>query len=151
MKAKIITAAVAALLLTACDSDQNVDVNTSTAPGTPCDFKKNVGDRVHFGFDKSCIVTEAKATLDKQAAWLKTYSSTKATVVGKCDERGTREYNIALGQRRANNTASVLETAGIGKDRLSTVSYGKDRPEVPNAKDDAEHAQNRVAITEING
>jgi peptidoglycan-associated lipoprotein len=150
MKAKILTAAAAALVLASCENGHDVDVSSSYAPGTPCDFKK-VGDRVHFGFDKSCLDPEAKKTVEAQAQWLKTYSNTKATVTGKCDERGTREYNIALGQRRAKNAATALKANGVEEGRITTMSFGKDRPEVPNAKTEAEHAQNRVAITEING
>ena len=150
MKAKILTTAAAALVLASCENGHDVDVSSSYAPGTPCDFKK-VGDRVHFGFDKSCIENEERKTIEAQAEWLKTYSNAKATVTGKCDERGTREYNIALGKRRANNAATALKSNGVEASRISTMSFGKDRPEVPNATDDAQHAQNRVAITEING
>jgi len=150
MKAKILTTAAAALVLASCENGHDVDVSSSYAPGTPCDFKK-VGDRVHFGFDKSCIDPEAKKTVEAQAEWLKTYSNAKATVTGKCDERGTREYNIALGQRRAKNASTALKAHGVDASRISTMSFGKDRPEMPNAKTDAEHAQNRVAITEISG
>lgn len=150
MKAKFLTAAAAALVLASCDNCHDVDVCSSQTPGTPCDFKK-VGDRVHFGFDKSCLDPEAKKTTEAQAEWLKTYSNTKATVTGKCDERGTREYNIALGQRRAKNASTALKAHGVEENRISTMSYGKDRPETPNATTDAQHAENRVAITEING
>jgi peptidoglycan-associated lipoprotein len=150
MKAKILITAAAALVLTSCENCHDVDVSASAAPGTPCDFKK-VGDRVHFGFDKSCLDSEAKKTIETQAGWLKTYPNAKATVTGKCDERGTREYNIALGQRRAKNAAKALKENGVEEGRITTMSYGKDRPEMPNAKSDAEHALNRVAITEVNG
>ncbi|CAO4840933.1 MAG: Peptidoglycan-associated lipoprotein [Holosporales bacterium] len=146
---KIVMAAVAAIALTSCDSDQDVSVN-STAPGSAGDFKK-VGDRVHFGFDKACIAPEAKETLAKQAAWLKTYQERKVQVVGKCDERGTREYNLGLGEKRAANVAAVLKEQGVDAGRISVVSYGKDRPEVPNATTEEQHQQNRVAISEIAG
>jgi peptidoglycan-associated lipoprotein len=146
MKTKILMA-LAAVVVAGCSSNKE----NATGPGSMADFKAKAGDRVHFDFDESCITREAKATLASQATWLKANASKKATVIGKCDERGTREYNIALGQRRAENARTVLEADGVTADRLSVVSYGKDRPEVPNATTDAEHAQNRVALTEIAG
>ena len=144
MKTKILAVA-AAVALAGCSGSKN---SMSSAER---DFKENVGDRVYFGFDKSCINPDAKATLMAQAEWLKSHADKKATVVGKCDERGTREYNIALGQRRAENAAAALRDNGLNDDRLSVVSYGKDRPEVPNAQSCEEHQMNRVAVTEIAG
>ncbi|CAO5678369.1 MAG: Peptidoglycan-associated lipoprotein [Holosporales bacterium] len=146
MKMKIVAAAALALALTGCSDKDSVEV--STAPGTAGDFKKNVGDRVHFDFDKACISDAADAQLKKQADWLKQYPNTKVTVAGKCDERGGREYNIALGQKRADNAASVLKQNGVS--HVTTMSLGKDAPEVANATTEEQHAQNRVAITEIN-
>ncbi|MBP9752899.1 MAG: OmpA family protein [Proteobacteria bacterium] len=147
MKTRIVAAAALALALTACSDKDSVEV--STAPGTAGDFKKNVGDRVHFDFDRACISEASSAQLKKQADWLKQYPNTKATIVGKCDERGGREYNIALGQKRADNASTVLKQHGASG--VTTVSYGKDRPEVANATTEEQHAQNRVAVTEING
>lgn len=146
MKTKILMA-VAAVVVAGCSSNKE----NATGPGSMADFKAKAGDRVHYNFDEACITPEAKAILGAQAAWLKENATKKATLIGKCDERGTREYNIALGQRRAENAKTVVEAGGIAGDRLSVVSYGKDRPEVPNATNDAEHAQNRVTITEIAG
>lgn len=144
MKTKIFMT-LATLALAGCSGDKNA---TSMMQK---DFQEKAGDRVYFAFDKSCINEDSKAILTAQSSWLKEHAAQKATVVGKCDERGTREYNIALGQRRAENAASILRSNGIGEDRLSVVSYGKDRPEVPNAKTCEEHQKNRVAVTEIAG
>jgi peptidoglycan-associated lipoprotein len=117
-------------------------------PGTQEDLVVNVGDRVFFGFDKSDVSAEARATLDRQAAWLKKYPSVKVTVEGHCDERGTREYNLALGERRATSAKNYLVAAGISADRLKTVSYGKERPAVLGSNE-AAWAQNRRAVTVV--
>lgn len=117
-------------------------------PGTQDDLVVNVGDRVFFGFDKSDLTPEARATLDRQAAWLKKYASVKVTVEGHCDERGTREYNLALGERRAMAAKNYLVAAGITADRVKTVSYGKERPAVLGSNETA-WAQNRRAVTVV--
>ncbi|MBA4249653.1 MAG: peptidoglycan-associated lipoprotein [Candidatus Puniceispirillum sp.] len=151
MKKQFFAIAAVALMLTACSDDQQeMDVKVSVQPGTAADFKSNpnVRDRVFFGFNESKVSKSAKAALESQATWLKTYSSTKATVEGKCDIRGTSEYNQALGQTRADATKKALVKMGVESDRLKTVSYGKERPEVPGDTPEA-HAQNRVAITVI--
>ena len=116
------------------------------APGSVEDFLKNVGDRVFFDFDKSNLTDEGKATLDKQAAWLKKYPQWAITVEGHCDERGTREYNLALGERRANSVKKYLASAGISDSRLKTISYGKERPAVQGSNESA-WAQNRRGVT----
>jgi peptidoglycan-associated lipoprotein len=116
------------------------------APGSVEDFMKNVGDRVFFDFDKSAVTDEGKAVLDKQAAWLKKYPQWAITVEGHCDERGTREYNLALGERRANAVKKYLAGAGIADSRLKTISYGKERPAVQGSND-AAWAQNRRGVT----
>lgn len=149
MKAKLFAAASAALVLASCESCHNVDVSASAAPGTPCDFKKSVTDRVHFAFDKSAIAEKSKAVITAQAEWLKTYPATKATITGMCDERGTREYNLALGNRRAQAVSNALQKAEVEAARLSTISVGKDRPIVANATTEDQHQENRVAVTEI--
>lgn len=87
-----------------------------------------VQDRIFFGYDSSAISNEAKKILDVQVMWLKSDPSITITLEGHCDERGTREYNIALGERRANATKNYLVTAGISTDRITTISYGKERP-----------------------
>ena len=115
-------------------------------PGTQEDMVVNVGDRVFFGFDKSDLSAEAQATLDRQASWLKKYSSAKVTVEGHADERGTREYNLALGERRATAAKNYLVAAGIAASRITTVSYGKERPAVVGSNE-AAWAQNRRAVS----
>lgn len=117
-------------------------------PGTQEDLVVNVGDRVFFGFDKSDLTAEARATLDRQAAWMKKYPAVKATMEGHCDERGTREYNLALGERRAAAAKNYLVAAGIAADRVKTVSYGKERPAVLGSNE-AAWAQNRRAVTVV--
>jgi len=116
------------------------------APGSVEDFLKNVGDRVFFDFDKSNLLDEGKATLDKQAAWLKKYPQWAITIEGHCDERGTREYNLALGERRANAVKKYLAAAGIADSRVKTISYGKERPAVQGSNE-AAWAQNRRGVT----
>ncbi len=117
-------------------------------PGTQEDLVVNVGDRVFFGFDKSDLTAEARATLDRQAAWLMKYPSVTVTVEGHCDERGTREYNLALGERRAMAAVNYLVATGIEASRVKTVSYGKERPAVLGSNE-ASWAQNRRAVTVI--
>ncbi len=104
--------------------------DTTTNAGTQEDLIVSVGDRVFFDYDSSAITNEARATLEKQAAWLRTYSNTMITIEGHADERGTREYNLALGERRATAVKNYLVTLGIDGNRLTTTSYGKERPAV---------------------
>ena len=119
------------------------------APGSQQDLAQTAGDRVFFAFDRSDISPEAQQTLQRQAEWLQHYPNVAVTVEGHCDERGTREYNLALGERRANAAKQVLLAAGVSPARVSTISYGKDRPVVPGSTEEA-WAQNRVAITTVN-
>ena len=114
--------------------------------GSAQDFVVNVGDRVFFDFDKSNIRPDQRATLEKQAAWLKAYPQVKLTIEGHCDERGTREYNLALGERRANSVKDFLVALGINPDRLQTISYGKERP-VALGHNEAAWAQNRRGVS----
>ncbi len=114
------------------------------------ELQNKVGDRVFFAFDKSGLSAEAKATLDNQAEFINTNSNLKFTVEGYCDERGTVEYNLALGERRANSAKHYLESKGIDNSRLSTVSYGKDKPAVIGHDEEA-WRQNRRAVTVISG
>jgi peptidoglycan-associated lipoprotein len=118
------------------------------SPGTTRDFVENVGDRVFFAFDSSNLTSEGRATLDKQVAWLNNYSSMNVTVEGHCDERGTREYNLALGERRALAAKNYLVAAGISADRIETISYGKERPAVVGGSESA-YSQNRRAVTVV--
>jgi peptidoglycan-associated lipoprotein len=109
-----------------------------------------VGDRVFFAFDDYNLDTEARATLDRQAALLRSQGAITVVIEGHCDERGTREYNLALGERRANSAKDYLVALGITSNRIRTVSYGKDRPVVVGSGEDI-WSQNRVAITVVSG
>jgi peptidoglycan-associated lipoprotein len=152
----------AVLLLAACASKEEQAVTTSTgqvasppptqtgpAPGSREDFIQNVGDRVFFDFDKSDIKAEGQTVLSRQADWLKRYPNVTVTVEGHCDERGTREYNLALGERRANAVRRALVALGIPQNRIQTISYGKERPAVVGSNE-AAWAQNRRGVTVIN-
>jgi peptidoglycan-associated lipoprotein len=153
---KLLCLTAALVLVSACDTMGTNEgeggaygaggAKGAARPGTQEDMVVNVGDRVFFGFDKSDLSTEAQGTLDRQATWLKKYSSAKVTLEGHCDERGTREYNIALGERRATAAKNYLEAAGIAAARISTISYGKERPAVVGSNE-AAWAQNRRAVT----
>ncbi len=120
----------------------------NVAPGTQQDLAQNVGDRVFFGYDRYDLSDEARATLEKQAAWLKQYTTLSITVEGHADERGTREYNLALGERRANSVKNFLVAPGVDASRVSTISYGKERPAVVGS-DEAAWAQNRRGVTVV--
>ena len=110
-------------------------------------FKRGVtSNTIHFAFDQYDIDPEARAILDSQAAWLRAHPQANITIEGHCDERGTREYNLALGDRRANSAKNYLAAAGISPGRITTISYGKERP-IALGSDDASWAQNRRAVT----
>jgi peptidoglycan-associated lipoprotein len=118
-------------------------------PGTAADLAYQAGsDRVFFAFDSIDLSPEARATLRKQADWLQKYSNITVTIEGHADERGTREYNLALGDRRATSVKNYLVALGISPSRISTVSYGKERPAVLGSNEEA-WAQNRRAVTSI--
>ncbi|MDE1173776.1 MAG: peptidoglycan-associated lipoprotein Pal [Parvibaculaceae bacterium] len=155
--------AAAVMMLAACSStSDDTGASTSAAPATTSeptssivpgsaeDFEQNVGNRVYFDLNQSTLTDEARATLQKQAAWLKTYPSVALTVEGNCDERGTREYNLALGARRANAAKSYLVGLGVEASRLTTISYGKERPIDPASNEEA-WAKNRNATSVISG
>jgi peptidoglycan-associated lipoprotein len=114
--------------------------------GTQEDLIVNVGDRVFFEFDSSELTVDAQATLDAQVAWLMQYPDTNITVEGHADERGTREYNLALGDKRAFSVYSYLAQAGIDTNRMEYVSWGKERPEVIGS-DETAYSQNRRGVT----
>ena len=114
--------------------------------GTQEDLIVNVGDRVFFEFDSSELTVDAQATLDAQAAWLMQYPDTNITGEGHADERGTREYNLALGDKRAFSVYSYLAQAGIDTNRMEYVSWGKERPEVIGS-DETAYSQNRRGVT----
>lgn len=123
-------------------------VGESVVPGSERDFVVNAGDRVYFDFDRFDIRTDAQPILDAQAAWLQRYPAVKVRVEGNCDERGTREYNLALGARRANAVRDYLVAHGIAADRITTVSYGKEKPIDPGTGDEAD-AHNRNGHTAL--
>ena len=122
----------------------------NAAPGSPQDFTVNVGDRIFFDTDSSSIRADASQTLDRQAQWLARYPNYKITVEGHADERGTREYNLALGARRATATKDYLASRGVPAKRMKTISYGKERP-VATCDDISCWSQNRRAVTVLNG
>lgn len=118
------------------------------APGTVQDFVVNVGDRVYFDYNQFNLDASDRARLDRQAAWLQQYPSTRILVAGNADERGTREYNLALGERRANAVRSYLVSQGVDGSRIEVVSYGKERPIDPRSNEEA-WALNRNGHTAI--
>jgi peptidoglycan-associated lipoprotein len=120
------------------------------APGSSQDFRVNVGDRVFFDTDSSELTQQALATLDRQAQWLTLYPQVVVLIEGHADERGTREYNIALGARRATAVVNYLLSRGIAPSRMSTISYGKERP-VAVCNDISCWSQNRRAVTVVQG
>jgi peptidoglycan-associated lipoprotein len=153
------------LLLTACSSSPEQTAppggpqslggpvggtgSRSVLPGSQQDLEASAGDRVFFAFDRSDITPEARQTLARQADWLRRYPNVTVTIEGHCDERGTREYNLALGERRAQAVKNVLVAMGIPPGRISTISYGKERPAVVGSSEEA-YAQNRRAVTTVN-
>ena len=146
---------VAALAISACAKNPAQDAAALTAsgraaPGSAQDFAVNVGDRVFFDTDSSELSPTAQSTLAKQAAWLQQYARYNVTVEGHADERGTREYNFALGARRAENTKEYLVARGIPASRIRTISYGKERP-VATCNDISCWSQNRRAVTMLTG
>jgi peptidoglycan-associated lipoprotein len=104
-------------------------------PGTQADLVTNVGDRVFFGYDSHDLSAEARSVLEAQAEWLQRYPNLSVTVEGHADERGTREYNLALGERRANSAKNYLTALGVSPSRINTISYGKERPAVPGSNE----------------
>jgi len=162
MKLRYLSIFAAVALLAACETapkasnSSGAGSNTTTPPaeqpmagpaaGSEQDFVANVGDRVFFAFDKSELSSDARGTLGRQAAWLKQWSNQRLTIEGHCDERGTREYNLALGERRANAVKDYLVASGVSASRLSTISYGKERP-IMLGSNEAAWAQNRVGVS----
>jgi len=159
MNIKTMGALAALALLAACSNDKPMTTGatastgatattTGIVPGSEEDLKTNVGDRVFFAFDKSSLDPDGKGTLDRQSAWLGKYAQVNVQIAGNCDDRGTEEYNIALGQRRANAARDYLVAKGVASARITTISYGKDRPVALGDNEDA-WKQNRNAITEV--
>ncbi|HUC69163.1 MAG TPA: peptidoglycan-associated lipoprotein Pal [Stellaceae bacterium] len=163
MNLRSMTLLAAVLLVAACaEHPENKEATTGTGgaasqpmqtstatPGSEQDLAQNVGDRVFFDFDKSDIKAEGRQTLQRQADWLKKYPNVTVTIAGNCDDRGTREYNLALGERRASAAKKALVALGVPANRISTISYGKERPSVV-GDNEAAWAQNRNAITSVN-
>lgn len=158
---------VAAFVLAACSSTGDDSANTGSTgasssgggnqtatapagpkPGSQIDLEVNVGDRVFFDFDKSNLSADARTAVDRWAAWLKTYPANKVVIEGHADERGTREYNLALGERRADSARDYLVSLGIDSNRVKIVSFGKERPAVPGSNERA-WSQNRRAVIVI--
>src|SRR5213596_3738190 len=121
----------------------------SAPPGSQQDFVVNVGDRVFFESDSSELTPQSIGTLEKQAQWLQVYNQYTFTIEGHADERGTREYNIALGARRAQTVRDYLTSRGVSPQRMRTISYGKERP-VAVCNDISCWSQNRRAVTVLN-
>ena len=125
-------------------------VTSRILPGSAEDFRVNVGDTVHFGYDQYGVEENDKALLGRQAQWLARYPAVRVTVEGHCDERGTREYNLALGARRANAVKEYLVSQGVSAARVETVSYGKERP-ICTDSNEACWTQNRRGVTVVTG
>ena len=178
MRLSYVVCALAGLALAACESSPEVNssasgAGSSAAPttsdssgaagsgvtsqrvagpaaGSAEDFVVNVGDRVLFGFDRFDLAPEARTIVENQVIWLKRYPSIRVTVEGHTDERGTREYNLALGERRANSVRDYMIALGIDANRVLTISFGKERPVDPASNEDA-WSRNRRAVTAVDG
>lgn len=159
MKIKLLGAFAALALLSACATTHPKTTSTGAgataatagpAAGSEQDLVQNVGDRVFFAFDRSNLTAESDATLARQAAWLEKNPGVDVLVAGNCDDRGTEEYNLALGSRRANAARDYLVAKGINSSRIQTISYGKDRP-VALGDNPQAWSQNRNAITSVQG
>ncbi len=166
MRFKLLTLFAAALLVAACETapEETAAVDTSgvveqpaaqpaspggPTPGSQEDLLLNVGDRVFFAFDRSDLNSDSRATLEKLASWMTTYQNVTITIEGHCDERGTREYNLALGERRSDAARDYLVALGVDGGRVTTISYGKERPAVLGSNEDA-WAQNRRDVFVVN-
>ena len=141
--------------LSACARNNAADATGAAGygaagPGSVQEFNQTVGDRVFFDTDQTDLSPAAQATLDKQAAWLNQYNRYTFTIEGHADERGTREYNFALGERRAQAVHDYLVAKGVSASRMKTISYGKERP-VAVCDDISCWSQNRRAVTVLNG
>jgi len=156
MNTKLLGALAAVALLAACGSTENSAASgagagtTASGPraGSQEDLVANVGDRVLFDTDRSSIRGDQRPVLERQAAWMGRNAAVQVTVEGHADERGTREYNLALGQRRANAARDVLVAGGVAAARVQTISYGKDRPAALGSNE-ASWSQNRRAVTVV--
>ncbi len=169
MRFKILSVLAAMTLVAACETAPMEDASSTGAgasttssmssepatvstiePGSQQDLVVNVGDRVYFAFDRFDLDQISRQTLERQAAWLNKFPGTSVTIEGHADERGTREYNIGLGERRASATKDYLVALGVSPDRVRTVSYGEERP-VALGSNEASWAQNRRSVTLVGG
>ena len=169
MRFKFLTLFAATLLLAACETPSEESGGTTTAattattstttaptttisgptPGSQEHLVVNVGDRVFFDLDKSDLSPEAQATAEALAVWMSSYPASTVGIEGHADERGTREYNLALGERRASSVQDYLVALGVSPNRLSTISYGKERPAVLGSNEGS-WAQNRRGVFVVN-
>jgi peptidoglycan-associated lipoprotein len=167
MRFKLLSTLAAVALLAACESAPTQQAATGGSgaaapapaaaapavagirPGSQEDLVQNVGDRVFYDFDKSELRPEARRTIERWAAWMKQYGNVTITIEGHADERGTREYNIALGERRATAARNYLVSQGIDARRVATISYGKERPAVLGSNEGA-WRQNRRGVAVVN-
>ena len=157
MRFKLLMVLAAGLLLAACGSSDREAASTTSgsttgttsaagpAPGSQEQLLQQVGDRVFFDTDRSDLKPQARSTIEALAAWMNEHPGVALTIEGHCDERGTREYNLALGERRANAVRDYLVALGVSGNRLGTISYGKERPAVPGSSESA-WAQNRRGV-----
>jgi len=168
MRLKFLALLAAAVLVAGCSSAPEQSTTTGGSGGTPAtsstpatqaqpagprpgsqeELVATVGDRVFFDYDSSSVKPDGRTVLNRQAAWLKQYGSVAITIEGHCDERGTREYNLALGERRANAVKDYLVAQGISPSRVKTISYGKERP-VALGSNEAAYTQNRRGVTMV--
>ena len=159
MKMQLLAAVGCLALLAGCNDTAATTAGTATgtgasattagvAPGSQEDLVANVGDRVFFDTALSSLSSDARGTLDRQVAWLGQYLQNQVQIAGNCDERGTEEYNLALGSRRANAARDYMVARGVSSARIATISYGKDRPTAMGSDEQA-WAQNRNAITSV--
>ena len=155
MNLKFLGIASLALLAACSNTDSSSSSGTGAGmgagnirPGSQEDLVANVGDRIFFDFDRSNVRADQRPVLQRQAEWMGRYPEVRVQVEGHTDERGTREYNLALGQRRANATRDVLAAGGVNPSRISTISYGKDQPAALGS-DENSWAQNRRAVTVV--
>lgn len=157
-RSPVVLALVAVIALAGCSSKRTLPNSpgelglggNGAVPGSQQDLTLNVGDRIFFDTDSAAIRPDSATTLDRQAQWLKKYADKSVTIEGHADERGTREYNLALGARRAAATRSYLISKGISPNRIKTISYGKERP-VAVCDDISCWSQNRRAVTVVTG
>ena len=151
MNIKILGTLAAVALLAACSNQAattTTPVSSGPVPGSQEDLVANVGDRVFYDLNRSTLRSDARTTLERQAAWLAKWSANNVQVAGNCDERGTQAYNIALGNRRASAARDFLVAKGVAAGRITTISFGKDRPTALGSNEQA-WSRNRNAITSV--